>query len=107
MTVAPMTIERPPAGDDAGRATRRLRVLIADGDAFSRRMMRDARQSADETVVIADVAHPGEALELSRHFRPDLLVTDADLPGPGSLELAREARALPDTRVAMVCSRYD
>lgn len=108
MTIAALTEPvGPPALDDAERVTRRLRVLIADGDAFARRMMRDALQAAAEIVVIADVPHPRDALELSRYFEPEVLLIDMDLPGSGGLELARAARSLPETRVAMLCSRYD
>ena len=56
MTIAaPTEPVDPPPLDDAERLPRRLRVLIADGDAFARRMMRDALQAAAEIVVIADV----------------------------------------------------
>jgi DNA-binding NarL/FixJ family response regulator len=86
----------------------RLRVLIADVDPLARRAMRDALQAAAEIVVVADVPHSREAVELSRHFRPDVALADMGLPPGGGAALARDiTRQAPGTRVVMLATRYD
>jgi DNA-binding NarL/FixJ family response regulator len=97
-------------GPKSGVAQRceRLRVLIADADPFARRAMRDALQAAAEIVVVADVAHSREAVELSRHFQPEVVLMDMGVPPAGGPALARAiAREAPGTRVVMLATSYD
>lgn len=83
-----------------------LRVIVADDDPLSRRAVRDALQLAGITVVAA-AATAREALELTLHYVPDLLLTEAELPGGSGLETIRQvcARA-PEVRV-VVHARVD
>ena len=95
-------------GSNVARRSERLRVLIADADPLARRAMRDALQAAAEIVVVADVPHSREAVELIRHFRPDVALADMELPPAGGAALAREiVRHAPGTRVVMLATRYD
>ena len=107
--LTPTAVAGPP-GRRHGVATAcpRLRVLIADADPFARRAIRDALQAADGIAVVADASDDREALELSRWFRPDVLLVDMDLPGSGGIDVARDVkREVPETRVAMLSSPYD
>ena len=89
-------------------ARRRLRVLIADADPFARRAIRDALQAAEGIAVVADASDDREALELSRWFRPDVLLVDMGLPGSGGVDVARDIkRDVPETQVAMLSAPYD
>jgi DNA-binding NarL/FixJ family response regulator len=104
MTIGLMTLETRRFE----RARERLRVLIADADPFARRAVRDALQSADEIVVIADASDARQALELSRHFRPEVLLVDMALPGLGGAAVASQiAREVPETLVAALFAYYD
>ena len=60
-------------------ADRPLRVVIADDDAFARRLIRRALQTAGMTVV-AEAEHGREAVELALIHRPDVVVVDAVMP---------------------------
>jgi DNA-binding NarL/FixJ family response regulator len=106
-TIDPLTVE-PRRRGGIERAGGRLRTLVADADPFARRVTRDALQEASGIVVIADAPHARDTLELTRHFRPDVLLVDMDLPDVGGAAVAREvARAAPETWVAMLSSRYE
>jgi DNA-binding NarL/FixJ family response regulator len=89
-------------------AAARLRVLIADADPFSRRIVRDALQAAAEIVVVADAESSRELIELGRHFRPDVVLVATGLPTIGGIEAARELmKAVPETRVGLLATRYE
>jgi DNA-binding NarL/FixJ family response regulator len=60
-------------------ADSRVCVVIADDDAFARRVTKHALQAAGMTVV-AEAADGREAVELSLRFRPDLVVIDVVMP---------------------------
>jgi DNA-binding NarL/FixJ family response regulator len=79
----------------------RLRVLIADQDALARRMMHDVLQDAG-LVVIGDARDGREALELARHYQPDVLLLDIALPPSGGVELIRQLVPILPTRIVTV-----
>lgn len=90
------------------RAARRVRVLIADADPFSRRTVRDALQAAAEIVVVADAESSRELIELGRHFRPDVVLAATGLPTIGGIEAACELmKVVPETRVGLLATRYE
>src|SRR4051812_41399335 len=79
-----------------------LRVIIADDDAFARRMIKGALQAAGMTVV-AEAKNGHEAVELGLHYRPDVLVMDVVMPGlDGILATRRILKANPDQLVVML-----
>jgi DNA-binding NarL/FixJ family response regulator len=84
----------------------RLRVLIADQDALARRMMHDVLQDAG--FVVIGGAHDGrEAVELARHYRPDVLLVDIALPPAGGVDLIRQVVPILDTRIVTVSAATD
>ena len=56
-----------------------LDVVIADDDAFARRLIKRALQAAGMTVV-AETGNGHEAVELGLIHRPDVVVLDAVMP---------------------------
>lgn len=73
---------------------RPARVLVVDNARVAREVHRSVLAGAGHEVKIA--ATGAEALAAIRRSRPDLLLTDADLPGMDGLELTRAVRADPD-----------
>jgi NarL family two-component system response regulator LiaR len=65
-----------------------VRVIIADDDPLARRAVRDALQS-DGVIVIAEAKDGQEAVELSRHYRPDVVLMDVVMPGMDGVTATR------------------
>src|SRR4051794_2642420 len=81
-----------------------VRVIIADDDPLTRRTLRDVLQDAG-VVVIAEAGGGREAVELTRHYRPDVVVMDLVMPGVDGLEATRQIiEHAPGVRVVMLTS---
>ncbi|HET8976567.1 MAG TPA: response regulator transcription factor [Solirubrobacteraceae bacterium] len=106
MTRVAIEVPPSPPAPDAGRE--RVRVLVADGDGLARRMMREALHDAAGVIVVGAAREAHDTLELTRHYRPDVLLLDADLPpGGGEEVIPRALKASPLTRVVTISSRED
>jgi len=78
----------PPPRDAAARKS--VRVLIADDDRDNANMLAVVlRDEGHETVV---ALRGDEALEMSRLFRPDVVIADVNMPGVSGYALARELK---------------
>ena len=83
-------------------AGRQLRVVIADDDAFARCVTKHTLQAAGMAVV-AEAADGREAVELSLHWRPDVVVMDVVMPRlDGILATRRILEADPGQRVVVL-----
>ena len=80
----------------------KLRVIVADDDPLVRRLVRDALQLAD-IIVVADATDGREAVELTKFYRPDVVLMDVVMPGIDGLKATREiTRGVPETRVVIL-----
>jgi DNA-binding NarL/FixJ family response regulator len=81
-----------------------LRAIIVDDDAFARRMIKDALQSAG-MIVIAEAQNGREAVELTVFYRPDIVVMDVVMPGMDGINATRQiVKELPDQLVVLLTS---
>jgi NarL family two-component system response regulator LiaR len=79
-----------------------LRVVIADEDAFARRLIKRALQARGMTVV-AEAKDGREAVEFGLIYRPDVVVLDVVMPGlDGILATQRILNAEPDLLVVVL-----
>jgi DNA-binding NarL/FixJ family response regulator len=84
-----------------------IHVVIADADPIARRVIRDALQDREGFVIPGEASTGPEAVELSRHYRPDVTVMEASLPGLDGLTGARQIRdQAPEVRV-LIFSQND
>lgn len=108
-----MAPHQPPelgrSGDAELHAARqpRVRALIADQDTLARRMMQDVLRDVAGLAVIGGARDGREAVELARHYRPDLLLVDIALPPAGGVELIRQVVPSLDTRIVTVSAAAD
>lgn len=70
-----------------------IRVLIADDHAVARQGIRTILEEAADIEVVAEAADGTEALEKARAFRPDLVLTDVQMPRMGGIELVAALKA--------------
>jgi two-component system nitrate/nitrite response regulator NarL len=79
-----------------------LHVIVADGDAFARRLIKGALRDAGMTVV-AEAGDGREALELCLHYRPDVIVIDVVMPGLDGIQTTRRIlKGNPDQLVVVL-----
>src|SRR5262249_56571169 len=68
------------------------RILVVDDEPQITRVLRRSLATRGYEVQVA--ADGEEALELFRHWVPDLVITDLSMPHIGGLELCRRLRAI-------------
>jgi two-component system, NarL family, response regulator LiaR len=81
-----------------------LRAIIADDDPFARRMIREVLQRA-EIVVVAEAHNGREAVELSLHYQPDIVLMDVVMPElDGIVATRRIVKQMPDQLIVILTS---
>src|SRR5688572_31741563 len=83
-----------------------MKILLTDDEAHVRHVMKYKLQRAGHVVLTA--VNGEDALETARRARPNLVVSDQQMPLMTGLELSRELYADPKTReipVILVTSR--
>ncbi len=71
-----------------------MKVVLAEDQAMVRGALAALLDLEGDIEVVAEAKDGDEALTLVRAHRPDLLVTDIEMPGTTGLELAAEVAAL-------------
>jgi len=79
-----------------GRPLESVRVLVVDDDAIVREVVE--RLLAGFGGKVTTVAGASEALEALPWARPDVVVSDIEMPGEDGYSLIRKIRALPSDR---------
>ena len=85
-----MTALRVVSTKDDGGRRHALRIVVVDDDRDT--AMTLAVILRDEGHQVQTVLRGDEALELCRLFRPDVVISDINLPGESGYALARELR---------------
>ena len=83
-------------------------ILIVDDHALVRDGLRTLLDAQDGLRVVGDARTAEEALALSRHLQPDVVVLDVQLPDRDGFQICAEIRGFsPDTRILMCSGMAD
>jgi DNA-binding NarL/FixJ family response regulator len=80
-----------------------LRVAVAHGSPAARAALRAGLDDETGITVIGEAATGEEAVHVARWLRPDVVVMDVGLPGPGCVAATRRARAASGAAVLLLC----
>jgi len=95
-------------GSTTPAPSRILTLVVVDDHEVVRQGLAAMLDRRPGFQVVGEAATVAEALEVTRRFRPDLVVMDVRLPDGSGVEACREIRAeLPETRVVMLTSYPD
>lgn len=81
---------------------RTIRLVVAEDDPLARRAIRAYVQRSRDVEVVAEAVDGVEALSAVREHRPDVLLTDINMPGLDGVELTRAVVQLLEPP-AVVC----
>lgn len=86
----------------------RLRVILGDADPLARRVVRDVLEAQEGFVVVAEAKDGVELVELSLHYRPDIVLMELAMPRMEGIEVARRlTEGAPETRVVIFAVAHD
>lgn len=84
------------------------RIVIAeDEEEVRRRIVKHINESGRDYQIVGEAGDGGEAVEVVRRLRPDMLLTDICMPNVNGLELIRQIRAVDKDLPIVVVSGYD
>jgi two-component system response regulator DesR len=85
------------------RASNPIRVLLAEDQTMLRGALAALLDLEPDITVIAQAANGREALRLARLHKPDVVITDIEMPERTGLELAEDLKnAIPSPRVIIL-----
>jgi DNA-binding NarL/FixJ family response regulator len=85
-----------------------IRVCLADDHNLLRDGIREMLSTEPEFLVVGEASSGPEALALVGRLRPDVLLLDVEMPGPGAAAIIRQIkRTVPNTRVIVLTMHDD
>jgi DNA-binding NarL/FixJ family response regulator len=85
-----------------------LRVMVADDHTLLREGLRELLTTDPAFVVVADAATGADVVARATEQRPDLLLLDVQMPGPGAKAVIEQVRqASPDTKIIILTMHDD
>jgi DNA-binding NarL/FixJ family response regulator len=87
------------------RATRTIRVAVADGQHLVRAGVRALLEREHGIAVVGEAATGEQAIALARRTRPDVVLMDVNVPGLDCVEATRGILAVPGIAVILLTAR--
>jgi len=85
-----------------------IQILIADDHGVLRAGLRTLLNAEPNLEVIAEASDGNDVLRLASELRPDIVLLDISMPGPGGIEVTRRLKeALPELRVLILTAHED
>jgi len=83
-------------------------IVLADDHGVLRAGLRALLNAEDNLEVVGEAATGDEVLRVAADLRPDIVLLDLNMPGPGGIEVTRRLREqLPETRVLVLTVHED
>ena len=79
-----------------------IRVVIAEDQGMVLGALAALLELESDIEVVAQAGDGAQALELIDEHRPDILITDIEMPRMSGLELAAKVKGMPSTRVIIL-----
>jgi two-component system response regulator YesN len=83
------------------------RVLIADDEYSARKMLHLYLSTLEGYTIVGEAANGQKALELFRELKPDVLITDIQMPIMNGLELIEHIRQEKEDQIVIILSCYE
>jgi DNA-binding NarL/FixJ family response regulator len=85
-----------------------VRIVVADDHSLFRAGLIELLDTVAEFDILDDVASGGAAVAAAADLKPDVLILDVEMPGPGAHTVIQEvARASPETRIVVLTMHDD
>lgn len=84
-----------------------VKVVLLDDEKLVRKGIRMILQAESDIQVVAEGDDGSVAVDLVAEHRPDVVLTDIQMPRVGGLEVARRLAALPDPPAVAVLTTFD
>jgi DNA-binding NarL/FixJ family response regulator len=85
----------------------RITIMLVDDHALFREGVNEILRLEDDLAVVAEAADSREAIELAARQRPNVVLLDVEIPGPGVMTTIDAIhRVSPDSRV-IILTMYD
>lgn len=85
-----------------------LRVMVADDHTLLRDGLRELLSTDPAFVVVADAATGPDVIAQAAEHRPDLLLLDVQMPGPGARAVVEQVTVVsPDTKIIILTMHDD
>jgi two-component system response regulator DevR len=81
-----------------------IEILLVDDHGLIREGLRTLLEAEDDLRVVGEARTGSEALALTRHLGPDVVVLDVRLPDRNGIEICAEIHDLSPTTRVLVCS---
>ncbi|PZM95076.1 MAG: DNA-binding response regulator [Actinobacteria bacterium] len=91
-----------------GEPRRQIRVCLADDHTLFRDGIREMLTTDPELTVVGDASTGPEAVALAVRLRPDVLLLDVEMPGPGAPSVIQQiSRVAPETKIIVLTMHDD
>ncbi len=85
-----------------------IRILLADDHGVLRAGLRALLDAEPDLQVVGEATDGQETLHLADELRPDVVLLDISMPGPGGIEVTRQLeQSLPGVRVLILTAHED
>jgi len=82
-------------------------ILIADDEYSARRMLRMHLEQLEGYTIVGEASNGQKALELFRSLRPDILITDIQMPIMNGLDLVEAIRREKEDQIVIILSCHE